>query len=301
MVDIFAGKSFEVEHCLSLYADSFIQIPAEAIYDEATMEKIPPVVQDCHIYLIGLMPNVDVVDVNQEARTLTMVFEVLGKSYDLKWQIPDGLNLIFEDEQWFLSDGEKREGMPSQEEVVQRLRDHSGVVTFNVQYVGQAYGANGSRNAMDRLMRHETLQKIAIKGIPQGYKLQILMLAIQESNTVLTMLNPFAENMDDGDERIASGNDKLFGTSEQERVSLYEAALIRYFSPIFNKEFRNSFPSTNLKVLQDCYDKDFSALVAEINFDTLPYYLCSSTVDAAPTHTAFFDLHEDEQRKAFFA
>jgi hypothetical protein len=81
---------------------------------------------------------------------------------------------------------------------------------------------------------------------------------------------------------------------------LFEAAFIRYFSPQFNKEFKNSFPSTNLKVLEDCYDKDFSAVFAEINIDGLPFQLCSESISAKHYHFAKHDLHKEKDRKAFF-
>ena len=97
------------------------------------------------------------------------------------------------------------------------------------------------------------------------------MLAIQPDNKLFTVMNPFAQNKDEESERIRSGLDKLFNTTEQERIALYEASLIRYFRPEFNIEFKNSFPSTNLKILQDCYEKDFSAVIAEICIDDLPF------------------------------
>jgi len=41
-------------------------------------------------------------------------------------------------------------------------------IGFEVKYIGQAYGDAGSRNALDRLLKHETLQKIALNGAPNG-------------------------------------------------------------------------------------------------------------------------------------
>ena len=114
------------------------------------------------------------------------------------------------------------------------------------------------------------------------------------------MLNPCAQHQDDTKARIEAGLGKLFGTSERERISLYEASFIRYFSPEFNKEFKNSFPSTNLKILRDAYEKDFSAVAAEICIDELPYCLCSGSVKSAHSHIAKYNLHENEARKAFF-
>src|SRR5262249_3343054 len=154
---------------------------------------------------------------------------------------------------------------------------------FKVLYIGQAYGDDGSRNAIDRLKKHETLQKIALQGVPEGYRLELLLLEVMPNTTVVTMFNPWAKEKDDGSKRIGFGLDKLFGTNEEEQIALYEAALIRYFQPKFNKTFKESFPSTRMRILRDCYDKDFSTVVAEINCDRLPYDLFSESVVAAPT------------------
>lgn len=81
---------------------------------------------------------------------------------------------------------------------------------------------------------------------------------------------------------------------------MYEAALIRYFYPDFKKEFKDSFPSTNLKILRDCYEKDFSAVVAEICIDDLPFWLWSSAVEPKLYHIAKHDLHKNEDRRMFF-
>lgn len=43
----------------------------------------------------------------------------------------------------------------------------TGKVYFDIQYIGQAYGKSGSRNALDRLRKHETVQKIALQGVPE--------------------------------------------------------------------------------------------------------------------------------------
>jgi len=147
----------------------------------------------------------------------------------------------------------------------------------------------------------ETLQKIALKGVPEGCLLTLLLLEVQPSTMLVTLFNGHAQSKTEGEKRIKYGLDKLYGTTEQERISLYEAALIRYFSPQFNKEFKNSFPSTNLKILQDCYDKDFSAVVAEINIDQLPFKLFSKKVESSLYHMAKFDLHEDSARRVFLA
>lgn len=55
-----------------------------------------------------------------------------------------------------------------------------------------------------------------------------------------------------------------------------------------------------MKLLADCYDKDFSALVAEICIDELPFKLFSDAVKRKQHHIAKHDLHTDEARRIFF-
>lgn len=230
-----------------------------------------------------------------------MSFRVLGKTYDLTWVVEEGVEAVETVDGRFLSQAGKLANLPSLDDCAIRLNREHGTGKFLVKYIGQAYGKDGSRNALDRLMKHEKLQEIAIKGVPEGYRFQVLMLALETGNTVVTMFNPHADDDSEGNKRISHGLDKLFGTTEKERVALYEAALIRYFFPAFNAEFKDSFPSTNLKILQACYAKDFSAVSAEILFEDFPFTLYSDVAPAKHHHMAYFDLHDDKARKVFFA
>jgi len=126
------------------------------------------------------------------------------------------------------------------------------------------------------------------------------MLEVEPATKLITLYSGHADDHESGDARIKSDLDKLFNIDEAERTTLYEASLIRYFQPKFNKAFKDSFPSTNLKVLADCYDKDFSAIVAEICFDVLPFKLSSQAVPPKTYQIALHDLHSDESRRVFF-
>jgi hypothetical protein len=302
MEDIFKDKAFDVEHTLVMYAKSFVTLPAFAIYEDEHIESLLDQIRHCHIYLIGMTPKIDWIGVTQVGKELVTSLAVLGKRFDLRWPMPVGVTLKGDAETgWYVEDAAGKKTFPSPYMIQQRLSGEHDAVGFDVLYIGQAFGTDGSRNALDRLKKHETLQKIAVKGIPEGYALTILMLAVEPANQLVTMFNPWAKDASQGSERIKKGLDKLFDTNEAERTTLYEAALIRYFQPPFNKEFKNSFPSTNMKVLGDCYDKDFSALVAEISIDDLPFTLFSAAVPRKAEHLAQHDLHNDEARRVFFA
>ncbi|WP_125561434.1 hypothetical protein [Pseudoalteromonas rubra] len=294
--DLLEQKEFDVEHALSLYASSYCTLPAEFIYDEELLAQYEHVIKDCHIYLIGYLPNVIIENIIEQDNELEITFKVANEIKVIKLPIPAEHKLVQLDGHSYLerSDGEKFS--ISHETLLQFISDS---MFFEVKYIGQAYGKDGSRNALDRLKKHETLQKISLKGVPEHHKLSLLLLSVESNNRLVTMLNPRANKQDDGS-RIKAGLEKLFDTSEPERISLFEASLIRYFYPDFNKEFKNSFPSTNLKLLQDCYEKDFSAVFSEICIDELPFLLYSESAPATQYHLAKYNLHDDKARKAFF-
>ena len=298
--ELFGKSAFDIEHALGMYAISFCTIPAEGIYDKDGLEPLMSVIESCHIYLIGYTPKIQFIDAQQQDGRLLLKFEMLGSEHTISYDLPQGFSLKIDGELQYLEDGAGERYWPNEQDISARLGSELKTINFEVKYVGQAYGQGGSRNAIDRLLKHETLQKIALKGVPDGYRITLLLLAVQPNTQLITTINPFAKNQDDGSERIESGLNKLFNTSEEERISLYEAALIRYFYPEFNKEFKDSFPSTNLKILQDCYMKDFCTVVAEICFDELPFRLWSKAVEPTIYHIAKHDLHKAENRRMFF-
>ena len=291
---------FDVEHALGMYAKGYCTLPAEGIYDKKSLAPLMSVIESCHIYLIGLVPRITLESAIQDPGEIHLTYSVLGNEHKLTYPVPDTYVLKEEEDRYYLEDSDGNTLWLNSEEVQQRLSRETGLIDFNIKYIGQAYGQDGSRNALDRLLKHETLQRISLMGIPDGYRLTVLLLSIQPNNQLFTFFNPFAKNKDDSGERIKSGIDKLYNTSEAERTTLYEASLIRYFYPQYNKEFKDSFPSTNIKVLKDCYSKDFSALVAEIWIEELPFRLKSDTVEAKNYHIAKHDLHKAEDRKIFF-
>ena len=298
---LMSAKKYDVEHALGLYALSFYSLPAEFIYAQNLEQQLGEGIKKCHIYLIGIVPKLEMKDTWQEGNTLLIDFEMLDQKYEVKGPIPPGMKLKKEDYLWYLSDGSGGRFSPTEEEILQAFQIQHGLLPFEVVYVGQAFGKEGSRHAIDRLKKHETQQKIALKGVPDGYRLQVVLIETHPSNQMFTLFNPFAKDTSKGERRIKDGLDKLFGTNEHEQITQYEASFIRYFKPVYNIEFKNSFPSTDLKVLEDCYNKDFSSIVAEFVFDQPPFALFSQNVDAKPEHIIKFDLHKDEERKVVFS
>jgi hypothetical protein len=295
----FEDKTFDIEHALNMYASRYVIMRATELYEADFLERLEDQIKNCHIYLIGQVPELRFAGARQDGADLITTFEALGKTCDLRWPMLPGTRLEADETGCYVVDGQGQKLFPSEKLISSRLMSQ-GWLDFEVLYIGQAYGDDGSRNAVDRLKRHETLQKIAVQGARPGWMLNVLMLEVVQANRLVTMINPFAKNKTQGKERIAKGLEKLRTTTEAERTTLYEASLIRYFQPRFNKEFKNSFPSTNMKLLADCYDKDIAAIAAEISLDDFSLRLFTAVVPPKIDHMAHHDLHDDEARRVFF-
>ena len=301
MDDFFSNKMHQIEHAISLYATSYVTIPAFAIYDDQVDGAFGALLDKCHIYLIGLLPSVELVNMEQTDDFFKVHFLVENEPAVLDLKMPDQSVLVTADDgSWLIRLPNGKLFAPPMEELLWGLSE-KGLIGFEVLYIGQAYGREGNRRALDRLKAHSTLQKISLKGIPEDKRLSILMLEIAQNNQIITMINPSAQLDEQSDVRIKAGIDKLFEANEPEQITLFEAGLIRYFRPEFNIEFKESFPSTRMKVLNDCYDKDFSALVVEVCIERLPFQLFSKSRKQARFHIAKHDLHTDERRRAFWS
>lgn len=297
---LLAEKRFEVEHALGMYAYSYVNLPAAGIYDASALQAFAETIETCHIYIIGYLPNVSILSSDQRGRTVSIQLSYLDERRSISWDFPEGARLREAEGHWFVEDQDGQRYAPTDDQILTRLGQQHAPLEFDVKYIGQSYGRDGERSALDRLLRHETLQKIALRQAPAGHHIALVLVAVQPSNQLITVFNPHAESPDHDGSRIRAGIDKLFDTSERERVALYEAAMIRYFEPEFNIEFKESFPSTRLKILQDCYDKDFSAVIAEFCFDDAPFVLRSKKVAGSRYHIANYSLHSEEDRRAFF-
>ena len=202
---------------------------------------------------------------------------------------------------WYVLTAEQERVFPSNIDMMIRLNHEQQAQNFEVLYIGQAFGTDGSRSALDRLKTHETLQKISLLRIPVGYSLTNLMLDVIDGTRMITLINPRGSETSSGEARIEAGLAKMRSTTEAEKITLYEASLIRYFRPRFNKEFKDSFPSTNMKLLMDCYEKDLAAVIAEICFDQSPVQIFSNLVKPKQYHIITHNLHQQSDRNVFFS
>lgn len=83
-------------------------------------------------------------------------------------------------------------------------------------------------------------------------------------------------------------------------INLAEAALIRYFRPLFNRQMKDKFPHRDHKSYRAAYEWDVNSLIVEVDTEDLGFMLKSPTVSPDWHHTAIFPFHSDEQRRQLF-
>lgn len=298
-----SSRRFDVEHTVLMKVRQSFVLPAKVIYDSERLKEHMSIIERCHVYIIGFLPIIETTGPAQlENNTLITQHKIAGEECDIRWdhlKLPEGCTIKIESSRWWLLDADGYDLSPPDEKDVLKFLNMMGLIGFKVMYVGQAFGENGERNSIDRLLKHETLQKIALEGPPSGHTISILLLEVEPRDDLLMVYNPKAKVSGNTLERIESGLDKLYNTSEAERVSLYEASLIRYFQPYYNKIYKGCFPSTNLTILANCYEKDIAVLAAELALDT-PFQLFSDRITKKQEHAVVYHLHKSEDRRLFF-
>jgi hypothetical protein len=180
---------------------------------------------------------------------------------------------------------------------------HSKYVDLEVLYVGQAYGTDGERKAPDRLKSHETLLAIYAEfaaSFPDD-EIWLVLLAFDPPVLILSI----------------DGRTESFGTTEVEndahmleliddpiddrqRICFAEAALIRYFQPIYNDKFKYNFPNPAHGTYSQCYDLDLNAIAVELQSEELHSRIYSHVVEPQWIHFIEFPLHSRELRKYMF-
>ena len=172
---------------------------------------------------------------------------------------------------------------------------------FEVLYVGQAY-AEGRRSAFERLKSHSTLQKILAENQYNSPDNETFLFTFEYAPyRFITQMDGRAKNAIK-DERDSDRFTSILENplTEHQQICLTEAALIRYFSPKYNEIYKESFPSPSHKILQQCYELDFSGLIVEINTDELGFFLYSQKSAASTHHICQIDLWAHEDRAGFF-
>ncbi|WP_405223761.1 hypothetical protein [Dokdonia sp. Asnod1-B02] len=199
------------------------------------------------------------------------------------------------------------------DETHKRQEKKEVLLDYEVLYIGQAYGTNGKRTAMDRLPSHSTLQKIYSEAMSRNPDSEIwIMLASFEQNNIMSingMIDIPKENEEIDLKRAVNfmtPQGSIF--SEKQKINFTEAGLIKTFLPLYNKEYKNTFPNPAHSSYSECYKLDINSIVVETDTRESRRWLYS---DAKPRkkegeigtdywqHGLFHFVTEDDRYKMF--
>lgn len=177
---------------------------------------------------------------------------------------------------------------------------------LEILYIGQSYGTDGGRTAPDRLVSHSTLQGIYSEALQNNPDSEIWLVLTSFNQINITMMDGRIKmtkeeaNLDR--KRMSSTLAKLSnGLNEQQTINFTEAALIRYFEPPYNKEYKNTFPNPAHKTYSECYDLDINSVCIELVTDeSINVRFFSKSVKPSWCHMKDFLLHSPQDRRSMF-
>lgn len=285
-------------------------------------ESLINLADNCHIYMIVEVPRVSFIensliyDVDNQTNKILI-------SIDIQYRLDNKIKTMTIEFEGGLSDSNiylKISSFPH-ENLEVFTQDHKMInlisvrdivfeqqikelISYKVLYIGQSFGEEGNRKALDRLESHKTLQKI-LGDIVYSKPDKFILLGLFEfdSAQMVTMMNPHekSESGIQDSERVIRAINATFEFKDQ--VSIIEACLIRYFQPEYNQKLKADLPNKKSKTLSECYSYDFSAISVNLFLDEpRPYkhYLYSDKVNPNFIHHILVDLHNEEDGKQFF-
>lgn len=290
------------------------QLTSDAKINSAQEEQL----SKCHIYFICARPSFYFIDgtIKYDKKTLSgeIGYKIEGKeskfSFEYNWILEDDAidvkcNYPFREVISINDEGEEITYVSASIIATfysSKLDCYSDLSSYEVLYIGQAVGKNGSRNAVERLRSHSKLQKILAQTLynKPDQEIMLFMYAF-EHEQIFSSLDGRSGLINDTD-----NDDKRFKLALKNRpnqnqaINMIEAALIRYFQPEYNEKFKESKISPKLKALEKCYDLDMSGIVVEVNTENLFYSLYSKNIKKNHHHIVKIDLVSHQQRLSFF-
>ncbi|MFE3267856.1 hypothetical protein [Streptomyces sp. NPDC059215] len=300
-----------------------IMLEPRALRDESIPKELLEYANECHLYLIGHRPLtvVDPDSLSVDDDLITARFISYEQSEDAIvecfWRQPGLSGAVSIESDWphnvlKIKDSSGRQiargnasyflayAMAQTDSDMERLPVDSQFLDLMVDYVGKAYGAEGSRGAITRLQSHSTLQRI-LTELPRDMEAWIVLLN-SDSQTLFTSIVPSGERGDAADleddqhlERALSGP-----LSEEMIVDFLEGSLIKYFQPPYNVQLKKTFPQASAKPLAELYARDLNLVGFELDTKHLSMRLRSTDVRPSFGHVVMYPLHDPEERKDMF-
>lgn len=177
------------------------------------------------------------------------------------------------------------------------------ILDYEILYIGQAYGKNGKRTALERLTSHETVQKIYTHSLTDNPDDDIWFLLANFSQQSMlfsagaNVIKTSAEASKIGKKKSDHFHkNKGLKITERQKINFTEAALIKYFQPKYNSEFKHNFPTSKHKSYSECYGLDIKALTIELDTSENTRRIYTQATERKHHHIKMFEFNSDEDR-----
>ncbi|MGJ4949007.1 hypothetical protein [Bradyrhizobium sp. HKCCYLS20291] len=300
----FALEFFSVDRFIFRASDVF------TLDDYSSREQLDRL-DNCHVYFLTKRPRLsllpDSVDISADTVSFGAEWHVKGIIKQQRLRIP---------REWF-DDAEHSFAIspyPHRELVSYDARGRAVMATLfansvhlfedlpsEVRDLEVVYIGKGLRNsARDRLVHHETLQRILgdIAAEDPGNEAFVVAHAFDYKKPYLLMRGMPVEIT--GHEALARhGKAAAYRPSLEEQVSLIEAAAISYFQTRKYNNHYLDFPRRHQRVLRPVYDADFAFLTVQVDHEKIGgQRLYSQKIPPASDHLAFVDFRRSEGRES---
>lgn len=152
-------------------------------------------------------------------------------------------------------------------------KDNLEYLNMELLYIGQSQGRKKERTALERLKSHSTVLDILSKESAKDPDCQILIGLINfEPISLMTMMPDSLNNLEnEGNPNTVKTFKELLGSARlrKESINILEAALIKYFRPIYNEKFIDTFPSKSHSSYQFYYDNNIHSISVEMFFASM--------------------------------
>lgn len=274
--------------------------------------------EKCHIYMICQRPRITIdtekTNINKDKITLCFKFTIQSEIYEKSLILPNTENITTINSEYpythlsLLNNNDVVvEGKVAYiySELFRREGKYDADLDLKVSYIGQAFGKDGSRVAADRINQHETLQKILVDISVKDHNQEVWILLWKFQPYLLSLGGAgFHEDAELGETETEDHLTKLFTSRMKfdQEITFTEAALIRYFQPQYNIEYKSTFPVKTHSSYSECYELDTNSVgFSLISKEHLYTRIYTDKVPPEFFHNKTFPLHSESLRKDMFS
>lgn len=312
-------RKYFTELLLSIWTRRYVVLRPSAM---KLVPKMPPGVREmldsCSIYFVCTAPRMRIIPKSLERHNDDLTYQIVvdrengQQSFNVTnpgifARYPEVTNVVINSRYKFLIEffvkGQRNPVTFTIDELANEVVPHDTTINrYEVVYVGQSRIGKSSGNIVSRLSNHSTLQEILgdLNADVPHKEVFLICFEIADPQYGLAM-DPFAKvRTTDAEDTARVLTAFRSPPTVRQMTGIAEACYIRYFQPKYNLLLKDSFPSTDLKLLRSCYDLDFIAIAAEIDTEDTNIYTYSSSVRPHFKHIIPFDLPYDGNRRSFF-